>query len=408
MIQPLEGVRVIDLSRILAGPWATQTLADLGADVIKVERPGRGDDTRTWGPPYAGGDGEPGEATYFLGINRGKRSIEIDLKHPDGAGLVREMARSADVLVENFKFGDLERRGLGYAALKADNPGLVYCSITGFGQSGPRAKKAGYDLIVQGMAGLMSITGHADGEPGGGPLRVGVAIVDVLTGLYGAIGILAALRERAETGQGRHIDLALFDVSAACLANQATSYLVGGAVPGRMGNSHPSIVPYQTFEVEDGHLVIAVGNDRQFVRFCDAIGLAELAADGRFTTNALRVANRNALIALIAPVLAGRTRAQWIETLEPVEVPVGPINGLDEVFGDPQAVARELVRELPHTALGRVASVAGPIRLDGRSATADRGPPVLGEHTDAVLGDVLGLSAEQIGELRRAGIVGGE
>jgi crotonobetainyl-CoA:carnitine CoA-transferase CaiB-like acyl-CoA transferase len=405
---PLAGIRIIDLSRVLAGPWATQMLADLGAEIIKIERPGTGDDTRSWGPPYAQTESKPeerGEAAYFLGANRGKKSVAIDLKSAEGVDLVRELAAGADVFIENFKVGDLQRYGLDEKTLKQANPGLIYCSITGFGQSGPRAKTAGYDLMIQGMAGLMSITGLPDDAPGGGPMKVGVAIVDILTGLHAAIGILAALQERNKTGQGRYIDLALYDVCAASLANQAMNWLVGGVAPQRMGNLHPNIAPYQTFASADGHMILAVGNDLQFGKLCSALAIAELPDDPRFASNSARVANRDALAAILTPLLATQNRDHWLEMLDPLGVPCGPINGLGEVFDDPQATARELVRNLPHGALGSVPSVANPLRFDGESMTSPNGAPVLGEHTHQVLRDVLGFSDEQIAALSASGAI---
>ena len=411
---PLAGIRVLDLSRILAGPWAAQVLADLGAEVIKVERPGLGDDTRSWGPPYAKPEGTvpsgeasdgPGEAAYFLSANRGKSSLAVDIKSAEGAALLRDLAARSDVLIENFKLGDLARYGLDAETLRAANPGLVYCSITGFGQSGPRAHQAGYDLMIQGMAGLMSVTGRPDGEPGGGPMKVGVALVDVLTGLNAAIGILAALIERRESGRGRHLELALYDVCAASLANQAMNYLVGGQVPGRMGNRHPNIAPYETFAAADGHLILAVGNDAQFRKLCAVIGLDALADDPRFATNAARVANRAVLGERIAAVFATATRADWIERLEAVGVPCGPINDLAEVFADPHAQARGLVRRLPHASLGALPCVAAPLRFDGVPAMSGRAAPLLGEHSRAVLRDLLDLGAAEIGALEAAGAI---
>lgn len=399
--QPLSGIRVLDLSRILAGPWAAQMLADLGAEVIKVERPGKGDDTRSWGPPYATQDGtDAREAAYFMGANRGKKSLAVDLKAPEGQALVRDLAAKSDVLIENFKVGDLARYGLDPESLQQVNPKLITCSITGFGQTGPRAQQAGYDLMLQGMAGLMSITGQADQ-----PTKVGVAVVDVLTGLNAGIAILAALTERAVTGKGRHIDLALFDVCAASLANQAMNYLVSGNTPTRMGNKHPNIAPYETYEASDGFLILAVGNDSQFAKFCAVAGLEQLAADPRFQENSARVANRGALNDAIEPVLKSRTRDDWLDALKSVAVPCGPINQLDEVFADPHAQARGLVRTLPHATLGTVPSVANPIHFDGVAAVAGTAAPVLGEHTKAVLAGVLEKSEDEIATLLAQGIV---
>ena len=398
--KPLAGLRVLDLSRILAGPWATQMLADLGAEVIKIERPGTGDDTRSWGPPYAGG-----ESAYFMGANRGKKSLAIDLKTPAGAALVRDLAAKSDILVENFKVGDLKRYGLDPESLHAVNPKLIVCSITGFGQTGPRASQAGYDLMIQGMAGLMSITGTGDDQPGGMPMKVGVAVVDILTGLTAAIAILAAVTERASTGKGRHIDMALYDVCAASLANQAMNYLIGGTPPGRMGNWHPNIAPYQTYAAKDGHLILAVGNDGQFRKCCRIVGLTGLPDDPDYATNSARVANRAALNAMLDAVFVSRPRDAWLNEMRAVGVPCGPISRLDEVFADPHAVARGLVRDLPHATLGVVPAVANPIRYDGDAPVSPHAAPILGQHSAAVLTGVLGLSEEEVAALAGAGVV---
>lgn len=408
MSKPLEGVTVLDLTRILAGPWSTQILADFGADVIKVERPLHGDDTRSWGPPYATNPGKidvPRQSAYFLGVNRGKRSLAVDLKSEEGAKVIRDLAAKADVLVENFKSGDLRRYGLDAETLRSVNPRLVYCSITGFGQSGPRAEQAGYDLLVQGMAGLMSITGQPEGARGAEPMKVGVALVDVLTGLYATIGIISALHERERTGVGRHIDLALFDVCVASLANQAMNWLVGGKVPQRMGNLHPSIAPYQTFPTADGYMILAVGNDRQFAKMCEAIGQPDLATDPRFSTNPERVANRDALATILNDVFVAQNKDHWVALFEGVDVPCGPINTIDEVFADPQAVARGLAKSLPHTSLGTVNSVANPIHFDGASMSAPAGPPLLGEHSETVLREHLNLDTAAIERLVADGAV---
>lgn len=404
---PLKGIRVLDLSRILAGPWTGQMLADLGAEVIKVERPGSGDDTRGWGPPYAQAEGGPerGEAAYFMGANRGKKSLAIDLKSPEGAELVRKLAAESDILIENFKVGDLARYGLDPVALHALNPRLIVCSITGFGQSGPRASQAGYDLMIQGMAGLMSITGPGDDQPGGEPTKVGVAVVDILTGLNAAIAILAALNERHQTGRGRHVDLALYDVCAASLANQAMNYLISGKSPVRMGNKHPNIAPYETYAASDGHLILAVGNDGQFRKFCQVAGLIDLPDDPDYATNSARVANRIALSAMLEPVLGSRRRDDWLESLKAVGVPCGPINTVEEVFADPHAVARGLVRHLPHATLGTVPTVSNPIRYDGAAPVSGRAAPVLGEDSEAVLRETLGLSETEIADLIGRGVV---
>ena len=396
-MKPLTGIRVLDLTRILAGPWTTQTLADLGAEVIKIERPpvggkGGGDDTRGWGPPFAQRtDDDPHrQAAYYLGANRGKKSVAVDLKDPKGREVVHQLALKSDVLIENFKAGDLKRYGLDYETLSAQNPGLVFCSITGFGQTGPRASQAGYDLMIQGMAGLMSITGEADGQP----MKAGVALVDVLTGLNAGIAIIAALYQRQSTGKGTVIDLALYDVMAQSLANQAQNYLVSGKAPGRMGNKHPNIAPYQAFAVADGYVLLAIGNDNQFANFCLVAGLPELPGDTRFATNTSRVAHRDILIPMVEAALLTKPRDHWLAALKAVGVPCGPINDISEVFTDPQAVARGLVQEVPHLTLGTVKTVASPIRYDGQSITSETAPPMLGQHTEEVLREVLGESVD--------------
>lgn len=387
----LAGVRVLDLSRVLAGPWAGQLLADLGADVVKVERPGSGDDTRAWGPPWlADVDGEAtSESAYYLSANRNKRSVAIDIGTAEGRALVRRLAAKADILLENFKVGGLAQYGLDYASLKALNPRLIYCSITGFGQTGPYAARAGYDFLIQGMGGLMSVTGRADGDEGGGPQKVGVAVTDVMTGLYASVAVLAALAHRERSGEGQHIDLALLDVQVACLANQASNYLVGGVAPRRMGNAHPNIVPYQDFPTADGYMIIAVGNDGQFARFCAAAGHPEWACDERFATNPQRVLHREALIRLIRGVTTGRDTADWIAAMEAAGVPCGPINMLDNVFDDPQVRARGLRIEMPHPLAGTVPLVANPIRMSASPVSYRRAPPALGEHTGEVLDEWL-------------------
>jgi crotonobetainyl-CoA:carnitine CoA-transferase CaiB-like acyl-CoA transferase len=387
----LHGIKVLDLSRVLAGPWCGQLLADLGADVVKVERPGAGDDTRSWGPPWLqDASGEPTrDAAYYFCANRNKRSVTVDIATPDGRDLVRRLAMEADVVLENFKVGGLEQYGLDYASLKALKPGLVYCSITGFGQTGPYAQRAGYDFLIQGMGGLMSVTGRADGEEGAGPQKVGVALTDILTGLYASVGVLAALAHRDRTGEGQHIDLALLDVQVACLANQTANYLIGGKAPRRMGNAHPNIVPYQDFPTADGDMILAVGNDGQFARLCEVAGKPGWAADPRFATNPARVRHRAELIPLLRQATVMRTTREWIAALEPAGVPCGPINGLAEVFDDPQVIARGLRIDLPHAVAGTVPGVANPIRLSASPVAYDRGPPVLGEHTAEVLRDWL-------------------
>jgi crotonobetainyl-CoA:carnitine CoA-transferase CaiB-like acyl-CoA transferase len=398
----LSHFRVLDLSRVLAGPWASQVLADLGAEVIKVERPGGGDESRAWGPPWLRGAGgeETRESAYFTCANRGKRSVAVDLSRPEGQAIVRGLAERSDVLLENFKAGALARLGLGYDDLARLNPGLVYCSITGFGQTGPYRTRPGYDFLVQAMGGLMSVTG----EPEGPPLKVGVAITDVVTGLYAATAVLAALAHRERSGRGQHVDLALLDVQVATLANQAESYLVTGRPPGRLGNAHPSIVPYQAFETADGHVVVAVGNDAQFERLCEVVGRPELARDERFATNGARVRHRGELVAWLAPILAGRPGRDWTEALEAAGVPCGPINDLAEVFDDPQVRHRGLRVEVPHPLAGSVPVVASPIRLS-LTPVHHRAPPLLGEHTRDVLAGVLGMGDEEIEALRRDGVV---
>jgi crotonobetainyl-CoA:carnitine CoA-transferase CaiB-like acyl-CoA transferase len=387
----LAGLKVLDLSRVLAGPWAGQLLADLGADVVKVERPGSGDDTRAWGPPWLPGeDGAPGEAAYYLAANRNKRSVAIDIATPEGQALARRLAEKADVVLENFKVGGLAQYGLDYASLQAVNPRLVYCSITGFGQDGPYAHRAGYDFLIQGMGGLMSVTGERDGLPGGGPQKVGVALTDVMTGLYASNAVLAALAWRERSGEGQHIDLALLDVQVAVLANQAANYLVGGVAPKRMGNAHPNIVPYQEFATADGYMIVAVGNDTQFRKLCDVLGKAEWGADERYATNPQRVRHRAELVAGIHAVTVTRTTGEWVALMEGAGVPCGPINTLDKVFDDPQVQARGLRIEMPHPTAGSVPLVANPIRMSATPVAYDRPPPLLGEHTEEVLADWLG------------------
>ncbi len=403
----LSHIRVLDLTRVLAGPWAAQVLADLGAEVIKVERPGAGDDTRHWGPPYlkdaAGND--TGEAAYFLTANRNKQSLTLDFTQPEGQRIVRELAAQCDVLLENFTVGGLAAYGLDYESLKAVNPRLIYCSITGFGQNGPYAKRAGYDFMVQGLGGLMSLTGHADGEAGAGPMKVGVALTDILTGLYATIGVQAALQYRERTGLGQHVDLALLDVQVACLANQAMNYLNSGVSPKRMGNAHPNIVPYQDFPTADGDFILAVGNDGQFRKFCEVAEHREWADDPRFSTNKARVTHRDLLVPLIRQVTVFRSTAQWVALLEEAGVPCGPINSLEQVFADPQVQARGLRLELPH-ALGCPApQVASPIRLSASPVQYRSAPPLLGQHSDEVLQRLLGLAPAQIAELRKTGVV---
>jgi crotonobetainyl-CoA:carnitine CoA-transferase CaiB-like acyl-CoA transferase len=390
----LAGLKVLDLSRVLAGPWAGQLLADLGADVVKVERPGSGDDTRAWGPPWLpDAEGAPtGESAYYLSANRNKRSVAIDIATPDGQALVRQLAERADVVLENFKVGGLAQYGLDYASLKAVNPRLIYCSITGFGQDGPYAGRAGYDFLIQGMGGLMSLTGRPDGEPGGGPMKAGVALTDVMTGLYASNAVLAALAYRERSGEGQHIDLALLDVQVAVLANQAANYLVGGAAPKRMGNAHPNIVPYQEFATADGDMIVAVGTDGQFRKLCGVVGRAEWGTDERYATNPQRVRHRAELVAGIHAITVTRTTAAWVALMEGAGVPCGPINTLDKVFDDPQVRARGMRVEMAHPAGGSVPLVANPIRMSATPVAYHRPPPMLGEHTGEVLADWLGAA----------------
>ena len=414
--QPLDGVRVLDLSRVLAGPWCTQTLADLGADVVKVERPpgpatAGGDDTRGWGPPFLkdrhGAD--TAEAAYYLGANRNKRSITIDIATPEGQALVRHMALQSDVFVENYKVGDMARYGLDFASLSASNPRLVYCSITGFGQTGPYRERPGYDYAVQGMGGLMSVTGPsrddiADDASGGGPQKVGVAVADLFTGMYACTAILAALRHRDATGAGQAIDMALLDTQVAMLANLGANYLATGVAPQRAGNAHQNIVPYQVFEVADGHLILAVGNDGQFAKFCALAGLDAIAADSRYTRNADRVRHRQTLVPQLAAVFKTRTRAAWLNGLEAAKVPAGPINDLADVFADPQVAARGMTVAMPHPLADDLRVVASPMKFSATPVQYRRAPPLLGEHTGEVLRD-FGLGADEIAALRAAGAI---
>ena len=403
----LSHIRVLDLSRVLAGPWAGQILADLGADVIKVERPVCGDDTRSWGPPFL--KDETGqnttEAAYYLSANRNKQSVTIDFTRPEGQRLVRKLVAKSDIVIENFKVGGLAAYGLDYASLKAVNPKLIYCSITGFGQTGPYAKRAGYDFMIQGLGGLMSLTGRPDGDEGGGPVKVGVALTDILTGLYSTTAILAALAHRDQSGVGQYIDMALLDVQVACLANQAMNYLTTGVAPKRLGNAHPNIVPYQDFPTADGDFILTVGNDSQFRKFAEVAGQSQWATDPRFLTNKLRVANRGELIPLIRQATVFKTTAQWVDELEAAGVPCGPVNDLAQVFDDPQVLARGLAIELPHALGGRVAQVASPIRLSETPVEYRRAPPLLGEHTAQVLQALLGMSGDEVAALKEAGVL---
>lgn len=394
MAGPLTGIRVLDLSRILAGPWATQCLADLGAEVIKVERPDVGDDTRTWGPPFFE-EGDKPVSAYFMCANRGKKSVAIDFTKPEGQEIIRQLAAKSDILVENFKVGGLAKYGLDYDSLKAVNPALIYCSITGFGQTGPYKDRPGYDALIQALGGLMSITGEPDGMPGGGPQKVGVAVTDIFTGLYSTIGILGALHHREKTGEGQHIDMALMDTQVAVLANQSMNYLVSGQEPKRLGTAHPSIVPYQAFATADGHLVLAVGNDGQFARFCDAAGMPEVAADERFQTNPARVKHRTDLIPLVAAAVSGKTTDEWVTLLEAHNVPGGPINTMARVFDDPQVQARGIALSLKAEDGAVMPSVRNPIHYSGTEITYDKAPPALGADTASVLEDILGISVDQ-------------
>ncbi|MEO8746914.1 MAG: CaiB/BaiF CoA-transferase family protein [Rhodanobacter sp.] len=403
----LDGVRVLDLSRILAGPWATQVLADFGADVIKIERPQGGDGTRQWGPPWlADRDGRiTEESAYYLGVNRGKRSVAIDFTSKRGQALIRQLCPHCDVLVENYKVGGLAKYGLDYVSLKALNPKLVYCSITGFGQTGPYAHRAGYDAAIQAMGGLMSITGEPEGKPGGVPQKVGVAVADLMTGMYAVSAILAALRHAEKHGEGQHIDLALFDTQVAWLANQAMNYLVGGVVPKRQGTAHPNIVPYQVMPSADGYFMLAVGNDGQFARFCDVLGEPALAIDPRYATNASRVAHRDELVTHLRQRLATRPSAAWLGALEQATVPCAPVNTLDQVFDDPQIKARGMRIDLPHPVAGSVPGVANPVRFSKTPVQYHHAAPELGEHTQEVLQELLDLDPAKLAELEAAGVL---
>ena len=399
MTPPLAGIRVLDLSRVLAGPWCTQLLADLGAEVIKIERPGVGDDTRHWGPPWHG-EGDERVAAYFLSANRGKKSAAIDLSRPEGAELVRKIAENCDVVVENFKVGGLKKFGLDAEALRAAVPRLIVASITGFGQDGPYAERAGYDFIIQGMGGMMSITGLPDDQPGGGPLRVGVAVVDLFTGMYTATAILAALFRRERTGEGAHVDMALFDTQLAVLANQVSNALVSGKDPPRQGNTHPNIVPYQPFAAADKPLIVAVGNDRQFARLAEICGHPEWASDDRFATNAARVANREEMVRLISECIRRRPADEWFEMLEAAGIPAGPINAISQALADIQAQHRQMVRTMAGLSV-----MGSPVRIDGDRADSDLPPPALGEHTNDVLAEYL-PDASEMERLRSAGVIG--
>ncbi|MRD49042.1 CoA transferase [Caenimonas koreensis DSM 17982] len=408
----LDGIRVLDLSRVLAGPWCTQTLADLGADVIKVERPGAGDDTRSWGPPFLqdNSGADTAESAYYLGANRNKRSITCDIAKPAGQALIRELAAHCQVFVENFKVGDMARYGLDFESLRAINPSLVYCSVTGFGQTGPYSDRAGYDYAIQGMGGLMSVTGERD-DLGGGPQKVGVAVADLFTGMYASVAILAALRHAEKTGEGQHVDMALLDTQVAMLANLGANYLVSGKTPGRSGNAHQNIVPYQVFETApaaDGnhdYMILAVGNDKQFAKFCDVAGRPELAQDERFAKNQGRVRHRAVLVPLLEAIFRTRRKADWLGALEAAKVPCGAINNLAEVFADPHVSQRAMVTEWAHPLRGDLRLVASPIKMSATPVRCERPPPLLGQHTIEVLEGVLGLGGGDVERLRNDGVI---
>jgi len=401
---PLTGIKVLDLTRVLAGPWCTQNLADLGAEVIKIERPGSGDDTRGWGPPYikdAQGN-DTTEAAYYASANRNKQSVALDIASPRGAELVRQLAMQSDILVENFKVGGLRKYGLDYDSIKAINPKLIYCSITGFGQTGPFASRPGYDFMIQGMGGLMSITGERDDLPGGGPQKAGVAVADLMTGMYATVGILAALHERSRSGLGQHIDMALLDCQVAMLANQNLNYMTSGVAPRRAGNAHQNLVPYQVFAAADGHLIVAVGNDSQFRNYCGVIGRPGLADDVRFKTNSNRVINRDLLVPMLVEAMKLQSRDHWLEELERVGVPAGPINTIEQVYENPQVQSRGMKRMLPHASAGEAPVSSSPLRLSDSPVAYRHAAPLLGEHTEQVLRERLGLSAEEIQKLMNA------
>ena len=406
MSGPLSHIRVLDLSRIMAGPWASQVLADLGANVIKVERPGAGDDTRSWGPPFLKApDGkDTKDAGYFLSVNRGKRSITLSLDKPEGQRIVRQLAARSDILLENYKVGTLKRYGLDFDSLKKENPGLIYCSVTGFGQSGPRREQAAYDFLIQAMGGLMSITGERDDKPGGGPQKVGIPIVDIMTGMYAAVGMLAALARREKTGRGEYIDIAMLDVQVGFLANQAMNHLVSGKTPKRSGNAHPNIQPQDVFPCRDGSVVIVVGNDGQFAKFCEVLGRPEWRRDERFATNPARVRNLAVLNPMIVSELAKQDRAHWVAAFEAAGVPCGPINSIPEAFADPQVRHRGMLFDLPHPSGAKVPQVANPIRFTEAPLKHEAPPPLLGQHTEEILGE-LNIGAEEIEKLKKDGVI---
>jgi len=402
----LSHIRVLDLGRVLAAPWATQILGDLGAEVIKIEKPGEGDETRHFGPPFLDIEGTRGDAVYYLSANRNKKSVAVDFAKPEGAAIIKRLARRAHVVVENFKTGSLVKYGLNYESLAVENPALIYCSLTGFGHDGPYKDKAGYDYLIQGMGGLMSITGQPDGTPGAEPMKVGLAVADIFTGLYTTIAIQAALIHQARTGEGQSIDMALFDCQAAVLANQAMNYLSGNMSPTRLGNAHPNIVPYQVFKTSDGHIILATANDAQFRRFCSAAGVDHISADPRYATNAERVGHRAEVVALLEPLFALRTTAGWITLLEAANVPCGPINDVGLVFSDPQAIARRFKVPMAHESGRNVDLVASPLRLSKTPPEYRNAPPLLGQHTREVLSEILGLGKGEIEQLVEAGIIG--
>ncbi|MBN35038.1 MAG: CoA transferase [Rhodospirillaceae bacterium] len=407
MAAALDGIVVLDMSRILAGPWCGQVLADLGATVIKVERPGGGDDTRTWGPPFLKDEegNDTAEAAYYLGANRGKQSITLNISTPEGEAIINELASRADILIENYKMGGLKKYGLDYDSLKTDNPGLIYCSITGFGQTGPYAPRAGYDFVIQGLCGFMSITGERDDLPGGGPQKAGVAITDLTTGLYSTIAILAALQHRNNTGEGQYIDMALADSAVALMANMNMNYLTSGVPPKRYGNAHPNLLPYQVFDTADDPIIIAIGNDGQFRRWCELAGTPELADDERFVTNPQRIRHRDELIPLVIDLMKTQPRAWWVENLEKLGVPYGVVNNFQQVFEDPQVQARGMKFEMDHPTAGTVPMVRSPVNLEVSPPVYTRPPPTLGQHTDDVLRDILGKSDDEIAALKEAGVV---
>ncbi len=403
----LSHLRILDMSRILAGPWASQILADMGAEVIKIERPGKGDDTRSWGPPYAKDlEGQDtSESAYYLSANRGKKSVTVDITQAAGQKIIRQLVRESDVILENFKVGGLKKYGLDYESLIKVNPQLIYCSITGFGQTGPYANRPGYDFVIQGMGGLMSITGQPDDVPGGGPQKVGVALADITTGLYAAIAILAALTNRYETGEGQYIDLALLDVQAAVLANQAMNYLTTGQAPGRLGNEHPNIVPYQSFATANGHIILAVGNDVQFMRLCNLVNHPELADDSRYATNGERVRNRAILIPIIEKIINQRSSEEWLQKFDEENIPCGPINTIDKVFANKQIQHRGMQFKMSHPLAKNVSMVANPIKFSKTPNKYDKPPPLLGEHTDEVLAELLELDIAEIEVLKNTGVI---